>query len=168
MRTNADKTFEELIEGLTPLQLDWLSKRLDSKSDREASREAGICKDQPGRWKAEGIPLDDIVAAAKQDGVILVKRRLERDVNWAYDVKREGLRSRSETIRQTTASEILDRTIGRATQKQAVDVTTKGESLNEGRFTDERHARAMVSLLDAFRAGLLRPDSDEQGAMDTG
>ena len=120
MRTEEETNFAELIAELTPLQLDWLSYRIDSKSDREASRLAEIDKGTPVRWKAEGVPLDDIVEAAKQDGVILVKRRIESDLNWAYDVKRSGLKSKSETIQQSVSSEILDRGLGKATQKQEI------------------------------------------------
>ena len=120
MRTEEETNFAELIAELTPLQLDWLSYRIDSKSDREASRVAEIDKGTPGRWKAEGVPLDDIVEAAKQDGVILVKRRIEADLNWAYDVKRRGLKSKSEAIQQGVSSEILDRGLGKALQKQEV------------------------------------------------
>ena len=120
MHTGGEANFTELIADLTPLQLDWLSFRIDSKSDREASRLAKIDKGTPGRWKTEGVPLDDIVEAAKEDGVILVKRRIEADLNWAYDVKRSGLKSKSETIRQGVSSELLDRGLGKATQKQEI------------------------------------------------
>ena len=120
MGTNGDKSFEAMLEGLTPLQLDWVARRIDSRSDREASRLLGIDKDTPGRWKADGVPLDDIIAAAKQDGVILVSRRIRADLNWAYDVKRSGLHSKSEQVRQGAATEILDRGLGKATQRQEV------------------------------------------------
>lgn len=53
--------------------------------------------------------------------------------------------------------------LGHRVQRQ--DVTTKGESLNV-RHTDEQHALAMVSILDAFGAGLLRPGGNGNGAMD--
>ena len=63
------------------------------------------------------MPLNDIVKAAKQDGVILVRRRIEADLNWAYDVKRSGLKSKSEAIQQGVSSEILDRGLGKAKQR---------------------------------------------------
>ena len=120
MKTEEARAFAELIEGLTPLQLDWVAHRLESKSDREASRRLGINKDTPGNWKAEGVPLDEIVLTAKQDGVVLVRRRILADLNAAYDVKRAGLKSRNEKIRQDVSTEILDRGIGKATQKQEI------------------------------------------------
>ena len=115
-RTDADKDFDRLLEGLTPLQLDWLACRLDARSDREASREAGIGKSVPSLWKADGVPLDEIIIAAKQDGVILVRRRIRADLNWAYDVKRSGLRSQDEKVQQAASTEIMDRGLGKATQ----------------------------------------------------
>jgi hypothetical protein len=164
MGTNGDSAFSELIAELTPLQLDWLSYRIDSRSDREASRQARINKDTPARWKAEGVPLDDIVEAAKQDGVILVKRRIEADLNWAYDVKRGGLKSKSETIQQNVSSEILDRGIGKATQRQQVDVTSKGKQLTGG-HSDEERTRALVSLYEALRDTVLAGREGGQGAV---
>ena len=52
--------------------------------------------------------------------------------------------------------------LGDRVQRQ--DVTTKGESLNE-RHSDEGRADAMVSILDAFRTELLRPDRGGNGSM---
>jgi len=46
-----------------------------------------------------------------------------------------------------------------------VDVTTKGESLNEQRNSDEIRAEAVVSVIDAFGAGLLRPDRGGNGSV---
>lgn len=122
MGTVADTPLEELLAGLTPLQLHWVRWRIDerTKSDREASRLAGVDKDCPGRWKAAGVPLDAIVEAARRDGVLLVRERMVRDVNDAYDVKRDGLRSKDEHIRQSVSSEILDRVIGKPAQRQEV------------------------------------------------
>ena len=117
--TNED-SFANLLEGLTPLQLDWIAIRIDTGSDREASRRLKISRSTPSRWKAEGVPIDEIVKQAKQDGVILVQERIKGDLNWAYDVKREGLQSRSERMRQLVASEILDRGLGKATQRQEI------------------------------------------------
>ena len=53
---------------------------------------------------------------------------------------------------------------GEHEDSSSVDVTTKGESLNE-RHTDKARADAMVSVLDAFRTDLLRPDSGGNGSM---
>jgi len=166
MGTKGDKDFAGLIADLTPLQLDWLSYRIDSKSDREASRHAHTDKDTPGRWKAEGVPLDEIIAAAKQDGVILVKQRIRRDLNWAYDVKRSGLKSKSEAIQQGVSSEILDRGLGKATQKQEVDVTSKGEQIAGG-YSDEERGRTLVLLYEALRDTVFAGTEGSEGAVAT-
>jgi len=130
---------------LTPLQLEWIGRRIDTKSDREASRQLGIDKDTPGRWKADGVPLDEIVRTAKQDGVILVQRRIRADLNWAYDVKRSGLTARAESIRQGAASEILDRGLGRALQKIAPTDPT-GDKEFSG-FSDNERIKRIEALL---------------------
>ncbi len=118
MGTDRDKTFEELITGLNPLQLAWVRRRIaaETKSDRQASREVGIDKDSPGRWKADGIPLDEIVEAARRDSILLVREQMKRDANEAYEVKRSGLHSKDEHIRQSVSSEILDRILGKVAQ----------------------------------------------------
>ena len=45
------------------------------------------------------------------------------------------------------------------------DVTTKGESLNERRHAEQERTEALVSITDAFRAGMLRPDRGGNGSM---
>ena len=116
--------------------------------------ELGVHTNTLSRWKKKPGLLDAATAVARR----MIKDRLP-EVYAA--LRREAESGSYQHIK------LLLELCGEHVDKQAVDVTTKGESLNEQRHPDEDRAEAMVSILDAFGTGLLRPDSRGNGSMDT-
>ena len=104
------------------------------------------------RWKKIPGLLDAATAVARQ----MIKDRLP-EVYAA--LRREAEAGSYQHIK------LLLELCGEHVDKQAVDVTTKGESLNEGRVSAEAHRRAVSLLTDAFRAELSDISPGESGAM---
>jgi hypothetical protein len=97
---------EALLKGLTPSQLLWVSKRIDAKTDTKACEDADIGMSTLGRWKADGVPIDEVVRLIREDSVLLGKERLRRLVPKAIDVLEDELDGRRKL---DAAKEVLDR-----------------------------------------------------------
>ena len=160
-KSTSDVNFRRLWQQLTHNQRRFAVAMLDSPTKKDA---AIACQLEPNTvYKWNGV-VDEVVEILLDRAADSAYDILEGQVVKAAMVKVSGLDSADEKVRQAESTEILDRVLGRA--RQSVDVTTDGESLNEGRHSDDRHARAMVSVLEAFREGLLRCNSGESGAVD--
>ena len=136
-----------------------------------------VLEEMGHRWSAHGMTPAEVVAhyveMARADiadllqpgsGVIDWDKVHEHGNLVKKVVHRKGQEAQIELYDKQHALDMIGKTMAMFVDKQAVDVTTKGESLNE-RHTDKARADAMVSILDAFRADLLRPDSGGNGSM---
>ena len=123
---------------LTVDQLRFVTARFNCSTDKEAARDIGISPDTVTYWKRSGVPIDDAVKLLAFDGVIMAREILRRSVAEAAAVKRAGLQSKDEKIRQNASTEIMDRELGKPTQR----VESKGEVKNE----------VIVSYVDDWRA----------------
>lgn len=112
-----------LLDGLNIEQRKWVLARLLVTSDAKAAREVGIDPATVSRWpnKAE---LTQIVETLLSDPIRRVVEELREALPEASRVKREGLKSRNEGIRQDAASEIFDRVLGKP--MQPTEVSGKG------------------------------------------
>ena len=135
---------------------------LECPSKKEAAIAIRLEPDTVYRW---GSGLDDVIDYMRGRARDAASGVLVSSVIKAATIKRAGLDSGEEKIRQDVASEILDRVLGRATQRQDIDVTTKGESLNDGKLTGDQHARAIATLLDTLATRHGGGDSGEPDAV---
>lgn len=117
-----------ILNDLEDRRLDYVQARSKSNSDAEAYREAGISKTIFYSWPAEEREkLNAIAQRMKRETVARAWMAIQDAAADAARVKVEGLRSRDERIRQSAATDILDRNMGKP--KQAVDVTSNGETI---------------------------------------
>jgi len=98
----------------------FVAKRVWTDTDAEAAREMGISASTVKNWKQDGAPLDATVRLMKEDGVIVAAEMLRRALVDAVTVKVEGLMERNPGIRQSVATEIIERNLGRPVQRNEV------------------------------------------------
>lgn len=104
------------LNGFTIEQRKWIVARLLSTSDAAAARAVGVHPSTVCKWP-EKDELDRTVEALLADPMAQALTMILDAVPEAARVKIDGLRSRKENVRQSSASEILDRVIGRPRQK---------------------------------------------------
>jgi len=109
----------DIPEATTPEQAKWVLWRLVTKTDQEAAKKIGVHPSTVSKWenKAE---LDAAVLRLLASPTEAVLAILHDAAIEATRVKVEGLKSRSENVRQRAATEILDRNIGKPTQRQEI------------------------------------------------
>jgi len=112
--------FQSICDQLTIDQLRFVTARMNVSTDKEAALAIGMSPDIVSHWKKTGVPIDQAVRLLVNDGLVLSRSILRRSVAEAAAVKRAGLYSDDEKTRQAAASEILDRELGRATQRNEV------------------------------------------------
>ena len=112
---------------LTVDQLRFVTARFNCSTDKDAAREIGVSPDTVTYWKRSGAPIDEAVKLLAFDGIIMAREILRRSVAEAAAIKRAGLQSKNEKIRQDASTEIMDRELGKPTQR----VESKGEVKNE-------------------------------------
>lgn len=117
----------DIPEAETPEQARWVLWRLVCKSDQEAAKKVGIHRTTVSRWENKA-DLDAAVLRLLASPTEAVMAILHDAAIEAARVKVEGLKSRSESVKQGAATEILDRNIGKP--KQSHEITGKdGEPL---------------------------------------
>ena len=111
-------------------------------------------------WKSrDKAPIEEARQLMEADGVIVSQYVLRRNVAKAVLVKVGGLDSKDEKVRQASATEVIDRVLGKPTQN--TDITTKGESLNEGRLSDAQRASLVSAVLKQASDQAGGPGADE-------
>ena len=106
-----------LLDNLEPDRMAYVLERSQSKTDAEAFRGAGVSKATFYRWE-DREQLNALAQRVKREFKLRALRHLEDAAERAAEVKVRGLDSRKESIAQATATEILDRIIGKPTQPQ--------------------------------------------------
>jgi hypothetical protein len=116
------------LNQLEDARLDYVRARSMVNSDAQGYSGAGITKRVFYSWPPEEREkLNDIAQQLKRATVARALMALQDAAEEAAKVKIAGLKSRDERIRQSAASEILDRNIGKAAQ--TLDVTSGGERI---------------------------------------
>ena len=109
---------------------------IGSATKKEAAESVGIKPNTTYGWN--GV-VDEVVAIMRTHSAGTALAILENEVPKAAMIKALGLDSDSERIRQDSASEILDRNLGKPTQRQ--ELTGKdGEKLQVEYVNDWRKA----------------------------
>lgn len=113
--------FRAVLDQLEDAQLDYVFERSRARSDAEAIREAGVPRSTFYSWpKEERDQLNEHAQHLKRRRKLAAELHLEEAAEQAAIVKVEGLESQKERIKQAAATEILDRTIGRPSQRHEV------------------------------------------------
>ena len=132
--TRPEVTTEQLgaiLDQLTTDQVRFVVARMEYAQDQQAAKAIGVSPASVKRWKYEGVPIDDAVRLMAVDGVVTARHILRRNVAKAAAVKAKGLDSTDERVRQSSASEILDRELGGAVQKTETVVKVVGFDLSK-------------------------------------
>lgn len=147
---------KEILDMLTPKQLEYLSHRIHCQSDKEAAERVGIAQQTMYNWpnkqqvnRAVQLALIERTTTAMELG----RKRLESMVPKALAVIETHLQSGRGQIKLKAALEVLNRT--GMIPGSAVDITSGGEPL-ESAVSDERRERLLreSGLADSLFAGV--------------
>jgi hypothetical protein len=111
-----------LLTGCSVEQRKWVMARLLTTSDAEAARAVGVHPATVCRWPNKSA-LDAAVDALLTDTALQAINMLAEAAPEAAAAKVAALRSHRDTVRQAAATEILDRTLGKAKQVQETTLT---------------------------------------------
>lgn len=118
-------SLSKVFESLDERELEYVLARVDAKSNAEALRNCGFSQG----W-LNNRDIDDLNQRAHKIRINKAVRAsiiLEEATVEAAKVKAKGLKSRDERVKQAVATEILDRALGKPTQRQ--DITTDGSKI---------------------------------------
>lgn len=117
-----------ILDGLQDKQLAYVLSRAKSVNIAEALRNAGLGKNVYYKWTDEEREhLEEVAYRLQREQAVQAIITLQDAAKQAAEVKVSGLKERDARVRQSAATEILDRTIGKATDK--LDVTSGGEPI---------------------------------------
>jgi len=118
-KSSSDK-LGPVLERLTTDQIRFVVARQEFSTDKEAAHQIGVKPNTVYTWKHKGAPIDEAVRLMAFDGIVVAKEMLRRALAKAAAVKVAGLDSEDERIRQGVSTEVLDRELGRPTQRQEI------------------------------------------------
>ena len=116
-----EEDFLQLWRRLTRNQQRFAVAMLEFSQKAQAAVAVGLKPDTVYRWPDI---VDKVIDMLMEDAATVAYNILEDSVAKAAMIKRDGLDSDDEKIRQTVSDSILDRILGRPTQRQ--ELTGKG------------------------------------------
>jgi mannose/fructose/N-acetylgalactosamine-specific phosphotransferase system component IIB len=137
MGQSESRSINQLLENATPEQVKWVLARLVQKTDALAAKEIGMHPSTVCRWPNKA-DLDKAVMLYLRQPIDAALSILQEAAVDAAVVKVGGLKSKKDTIRQSAATEILDRNIGKPKQTQEVEGSLQVRHVAE--LTDEQLA----------------------------
>lgn len=120
---------EELInrlQQLTPNELDFVMARSSHNSVKDACKEAGLSQSTVYGWDNRE-ELEQMALELRLDRHVEVELKLRDALPEAVQTIIDGLKERHYDTKFKSAVEILDRTLGKPTQKQEVSGKIDGE-----------------------------------------
>jgi len=111
---------EKVLERLSTDQIRFVVARQEFSTDKEAAEQIGVKPNTVYTWKHKGVPIDEAVRLMAYDGIVVARTMIRRALAKAAAVKVAGLDEPDEKLRQMVASEILDRELGKPTQRQEI------------------------------------------------
>ena len=122
---------EQILDGLEDKHLDYVVARSQANSDAEAYRAIGVSRSAFYNWDREIIDrLNDLAQQLKRAHAVKALRVMQGAAEKAAQVLVDQLDlKRNESVRHRSAVELLDRTVGKATQVIKQDVTSGGEKI---------------------------------------
>lgn len=94
--------------------------RQEYATDKEAAFAIGVKPDTVYQWQHKGVPIGEAVRLMAMDGIIVARTLRRRNLAKAMAVKVAGLDLDDAKLRQSTATEIIEWEMGKATQRQEV------------------------------------------------
>jgi len=125
-KSSSDK-LGDVLEKLTTDQVRFVVARQEFSTDKEAAHQIGVKPNTVYTWKHKGAPIDEAVRLMAYDGIVVARDMLRRSLAKAAAVKVAGLDDRDDRLRQAVATEILDRELGKPTQRQEIEHSGKSE-----------------------------------------
>jgi len=108
-----ETTLQAHLAQLSNEQLRFVLARLRASSARDAAKATGISEGTISHWPAY---VGETVTLLLLDTVAAARALMVRTLAQAMAVKVHGLESKDEKVKQAAASELLDRSLGRAAQ----------------------------------------------------
>jgi len=116
------------LDQLEDTRLDYVMERSRVNSDADAYRNCGISKSTFYSWDAgEREKLNEIAQKLKRQSALRAMLILQEAAEEAALLKVAGLKSRKENVAQACSTEIMDRTMGKPTQRQEITGKNGGE-----------------------------------------
>jgi len=113
---------EKVLCELTIDQIRFVVARQEFATDKETAEEIGIAPATVSQWKYKGAPIDEAVRLMALDGILVARELRRRNLAKAMAVKVAGLDEKDARLRQGVATEIIEWEMGKATQKQELDI----------------------------------------------
>lgn len=110
---------EEILKTLTTDQLKFVAIRPTVRFDHEAAAAIGLHRTSVARWDNKS-DIDEAVRLMLLDGVMVAREILRRSLSKAAAEIVDELDHKGVNIRHMAAVEILDRVMGKPTQKQEI------------------------------------------------
>jgi HEAT repeat protein len=109
------------LDQLENQRLDYVMARSRVNSDAQAIRESGVPKATFYCWdKAERDNLNELAQKIKRNVALRMIAKLENAGEEAVDTLLKTLKSRNDSVKQRAAVEVMDRLLGKPTQKQEI------------------------------------------------
>ena len=153
------------MAGLSDMELGYVKARAEVSNDTEARRRCGLPTSTFYTWPEERRQqLLEIAQEYKRDAVARALQILEDSVAEAARVKTKGLKSRKEHIAQAAADSVLDRIMGKATQRQEITGAGGGpiETKDVSDLSDAEAGRRFMALAVATGAEALDAGASEE------
>ena len=140
------------LAQLTDQRLDYVMARSKVNSDRKAIIESGINRNTFYSWPVEERDrLNELAQRIKREAATRALMVIQDAAEEAARVKVSGLKSRNEHVKQDSATEILDRVVGKATNK--TELTGKdGGAIKQEVTLDDAVIRKLLPELTTSRA----------------
>jgi len=120
---NAEKSISEqlsdILSQLSKDQLRFVVAVQEYASKKEAAEAIGLRPDTVYRWNGD---IDEAIKLLALDMTETARQIMKKNLSKAVMVKMTGLDSDDEKLRQSVATEVIEWGIGKAVQKQEVDV----------------------------------------------
>lgn len=108
-----------ILHDLSMSQIRFIVSRLESKTDKEACESIGLSHATVRNWSNKS-DVDEAVKLLRFDGMATALEIRRRSLAKAMAVKAAGLDSKNESVRQKTATELIEWCLGKATQRTEV------------------------------------------------
>ena len=129
-------TLQELLETLDSNEVAYVFARSEEKTDKDSYEEAGLTK---GWWfgkdKERREYMNTIALKLKIDTAFKAKRKLIEAAEHAAEKLVDLIDDRHASVAQRSAIEVLDRTVGKPSQK--VEQENSGEMLIKVEYADK-------------------------------
>lgn len=139
---------DDLLQDATIEQRKWVIARLSHNSDLRAAQAVGLHRNTVGSWPNKA-KLDEAVMLLLTEPREAALAIIQDALTEAARIKAEGLKSKKEEVAQSAASEILDRVLGKPTQRQEVTGANGGPiETNNAQLTDAEQLAVLAALFE--------------------